>query len=328
MTQAVHEHDIQAILRLALPRGPLAALVQRLAPGGRLVRAQRLRGGISSRMDVLHIDRADGTREKVSLRRLLGHHGSPEDAVTEFEVLRLLQGAGIAAPRPILLDARSEIFGGPALVISYLPGRVLFVPDGAGIAAWTKGIAAALHDVHQVTPKRFDLSSLRVRSREWLRSRIEGRREALQRDPLGAEVHAALAAGIERIEFREATLVHNDFWWANVIWYRSRVAGIVDWGGAVLGDPRADVAEGRIGFVLSHPLAVADAFRDAYEGAAGRKLRDLWFFDLYRGGGALLEYESWLDGYHDLGVPRLEARDVRARLEAFMRRALEEGRAS
>lgn len=44
-------------------------LVQQLEPGGRLVRARRLRGGIGARMDALDIECKDGTRRKVTLRR-------------------------------------------------------------------------------------------------------------------------------------------------------------------------------------------------------------------------------------------------------------------
>jgi aminoglycoside phosphotransferase (APT) family kinase protein len=79
-------------------------------------------------MDVLDIERADGSRCKVSLRRFVaGHEGheasTPEEVRREFEILRLVESAGIPAPRPILLDAEGEYFGVPAIVMSYLPGR-------------------------------------------------------------------------------------------------------------------------------------------------------------------------------------------------------------
>ena len=76
-------------------------------------------------MHALAIEAADGTRFKVSLRRFHGDHryATPEQAGYEFAVLRLLESAGVAAPRPLLLDAEGRFFGTPAIVLSYLPGR-------------------------------------------------------------------------------------------------------------------------------------------------------------------------------------------------------------
>jgi hypothetical protein len=59
---------------------------------------------------------------------------------------------------------------------------------------------------------------------------------------------------------------------------------------------------------------------------SGTPLADLWYFDLFRGFHALLEYEHWLEGYHDMGLVHLKRGDVGARLRGFLRRALDEGR--
>ncbi|MGH8525636.1 MAG: phosphotransferase, partial [Gammaproteobacteria bacterium] len=82
-------------------------------------------------MDVLDVERADGSRWMVSLRRFVsGHEGheasTPEQVKHEFEILRLVESAGIPAPRPILLDAEGDWFGVPSIVMTYLPGRPLF----------------------------------------------------------------------------------------------------------------------------------------------------------------------------------------------------------
>jgi len=311
---------------LASQTEALAALVDRLAPGGRLVRTRRLPGGLGCRMDVLDIERADGSRWKVSLRRFVREHrfSTPEHVTHEFEVLRLVESAEIPAPRPLLLDAKGQYFGVPTLVLSYLPGRPLFASKNVG--AWTDGLARALHTVHAVTRRRFDPSRLNVYLRDGMRERIEQWRDAVQTDPLTAEIHRVLETGLESIDFSAPTLVHDDYWPGNTVWYRGRLVGIVDWTSAEVGDPRADVAQCRVDLVFSHGIKVADAFREDYERLAGRSLRDLWYFDLLRGLGALLQYEQWLEGYHDLGLRHLKAADVDARLRAFLRRALEEGR--
>jgi len=291
------------------------------------VRTRRLTGGLGCRSDVLDIERADGSRWTVTLRRFVrrGHaFSTPEHVTHEFEVLRLVERAEIPAPRPILLDASGEYFGIPAIVMSYLPGRPLF--PRTNIDRWTEGLARVLHTVHAVTPDRFDLSWLNVGLREGMRERISDWRDEAQGDPLAREMLGALDSELDRIDFSEPTLVHDDYWSGNTVAYRGRITGIIDWTSAEVGDPRTDVAECRIDMVLSHDIEVADAFREDYERLAGRRLKDLWYFDLHRGLHALLEYEHWLEGYHDMGLTHLKRAEVGARLRTFLRRALDERR--
>jgi aminoglycoside phosphotransferase (APT) family kinase protein len=302
----------------------VAVLLDQVSPGARLVRAQRLRGGLSCRMDRLDILRADGARWKISLRRFVGHHrhATPEAAAYEFDVLKLLDSADVAAPRPLLLDQEGDFFGVPAIVMTYLPGRPRFPTDK--IDRWTEGLARALHDVHRVRPDRFDLSRLTVAGADDIRDRIERKRDIWTSDPLGAEVHAVLESHLERIEFSSPVLVHDDYWPGNVIWCRGRVAGVIDWTSPVLGDRRADVSECRIGIVISHGLDAGNQFSAHYERLAGVGLRDLWYFDLLRGVNALLNYELWMQGYDDMDVLDVALSEVDARIRAFLRRALEQ----
>jgi aminoglycoside phosphotransferase (APT) family kinase protein len=139
-------------------------------------------------------------------------------------------------------------------------------------------------------------------------------------------MHSVLEAELDRIDFQAPALVHDDYWPGNTIWHRGHLAGVVDWTTAEVGDPRADVAQCRIDLTFSHGIDVADEFRRDYERLSGRPPRDLWYFDLFRGIGALLQYERWLQGYHDLGLRALRPTDVEARLRAFLRRALDEAR--
>ena len=268
------------------------------------------------------------SRWKVTLRRFVrtAHRFSTPAHVThEYEILRLVESAGIPAPRPILLDAAGEYFGVPAIVMSYLPGRPLF--PMRNIARWTEGLARVLLTVHAVTPERFDLSWLGVHLRDGMRKRIEESRDDARTDALAAEIHEVLDAELGRIDFSAPTLVHDDFWSGNTVAHWGRIIGIIDWTSAEVGDPRTDVSECRIDMVLSHGIEVADAFRDDYERLAGRSLDDLWYFDVYRGFHALLEYEHWLEGYHDMGLVHLRPTEVGARLRAFLLRALNESKA-
>jgi len=307
--------------------GSLARLVQRLAPGGRLVRTRRLRGGVGARMDALEIERPDGERTRLTLRRFPRNNRSSrsEHVAHEYGVLQLVEQAEIPAPRPLLLDAHGDMLGVPAIVLTYLPGAPLFRPRN--VACWVEQFASALLRIHAVTPARFDLSRLSVNLRDGVQDELGRRREYAQKDGvLAKEVHSVLGEGIDQIEWLEATFVHDDYWPGNTIWRSGRLTGIVDWTHAELGDPRTDVSQCRIDLTLILDLNAADTFLAAYQALAPKPLPQVWYFDLLRGLRALLSYKHWLAGYHDAGLSYVTAPYFRRRIRTFLRRALEERR--
>ncbi len=306
-----------------LRSGGLVRLVQQLAPGGRLVRTRRLRGGIGALMHVLDIERADGTRIKVSLRRFTRENRSSrsEHVAHEYRVLQLVEEAEIPAPRPLLLDAEGDLFGVPAIVLTYLPGRPVYMPRD--VTSWAEQLAQTLLGIHAVTPERFDMSCLSVNLRDGIREEIEKRGEyARQKGALAREVHAILSEEIDRIGWPEATFVHDDFWPGNTVWRSGRLTGVIDWTHAELGDPRTDISQCRIDLALIIDLDAADAFREAYQANASKRLPDIWFFDLFRGLRAILSYEHWLAGYRDAGLTHVTPSRARARIEDFLHTSL------
>ncbi len=276
-------------------------------------------------MDVFDIERADGARRKVTLRRFPrdNRKSQPEHVAHEYHVLQLLEKVGIPAPRPLLLDAEAELFGVPAFAMTYLPGAPVYLPRDVG--EWAVQLARALLAIHAITPDRFDLSVLNVHLREGVRQDLKTRRpHAQEHGALARSVHAALVDDIDYIDWEDATLVHKDFWPGNTIWYRGKLTGVVDWTDAEVGDPRTDLSQCRIDLAIILDLAAAEALREAYQSNAAAPVQDVWYFDLLRGLGALLSYEFWLPGYHDAGLAHVTKRRARTRIEAFLRAALEE----
>ena len=306
--------------------GAIVQLVEELAPGGRLVRTRRLRGGLGAHMQVLEIERSDGARVKVSLRRFVRAHRSstPDHVAHEYRILQLVEEAGIPAPRPLLLDAEGRLFGVPAIVLTYLPGRPVCVPRD--VARWADQLAQALLRVHTLTSDDVDLSWLSHYDREGMWNEIGRQEKEARTESLAREVHAVLKGEIDRIRWPEATFVHDDFWPGNTVWRFGRLVGIVDWTTAELGDPRADVSQCRVDIALSLGQDEADAFLKAYQARAVTRLPDVWYFDLFRGLRALIHHERWLEGYHDIGLNHITASLARDRVEAFLRSALDTAR--
>lgn len=307
------------------PPGALARLVEQIESKGRLAGRRRLRGGVGARMDVLVIARPDGPRRTVTLRRFPRSNRSsqPAHVAHEFAVLRLVERLGLPAPRPLWLDAEGELFGVPAMALTYLPGGPVYIPSR--LQPWADELARALAEVHAVTPARHDLSLLGVQGRDGVRRQLrERRRRAREHSELAREVHAALVRDIDRVAWPAPTLVHDDFWPGNTVWHRGRLTAIVDWTHGEVGDPRTDIAQCRIDLALILDQHAANVFLAAYQARAPRPLPDVWYFDLLRGLAALLSYEFWLPGYHDAGLTHVTKRCARGRIEAFLRRALAE----
>lgn len=275
-------------------------------------------------MHALNIERVDGSRWKVTLRRLRPHDAAdePQGLEREAELLRLLKRVGISAPQPIYLDAAGEIFGEPASVLSFLPGKTNVGETNTG--PWTDALAATLLSIHAITPETTDLSILKPSDHH---KRIEDIAADGGDDPLMAEVVDVLRAHCDRIEPLPTTLIHNDYWAGNTIWYRGRITGVIDWLRAQVGDPRNDVSECRGALVFDQDESVADEFLAGYERRAGRTLPDIWFFDLIRATAAYLYYEYWLEGQIDLGI-HLDPAATKQRLGAFLEHALDASKSS
>ena len=169
---------------------------------------------------------------------------------------------------------------------------------------------------------QIDLSWLSLFDRERMRNEIGRREEAAQGEPLTREVQAVLKAEIGRIRWPEPTFVHGDFWPGNTVWRYGQLVGVIDWTNAELGDPRVDVSQCRTDIAFSLSQDEADAFLNAYETQTGQPLPDLWYFDLFRGLGALLHHESWLEGYHDAGLTHITSALACDLVRAFLRTAL------
>jgi len=297
-------------------------LVQEFDPGSRLLGIRRLRGGISARTFELKLEKPNADPRRVVLRIYVpGHEDSDAgDARREFKTLALLAETPVPAPRPLLLDAEGRFFGAPAMVIERLPGRPLLTARNQ--AVWLGRMAEGLFTLHSLDTTKHDLSHVGVWLEAEVREKLGGPVEPrLARDALGMRLWETLRAQLAGVTWLPPCLVHSDFWPGNTVWHRGRLSGIVDWGSAELGDPRADVAQCRLDLAMMLGPDAAGTFLSAYESLRGAPLPDMPFCDLYRSRGALAHLHYWADGYSDLGLS-VGLEELRRRLEVFVLRAL------
>ncbi|WP_405718440.1 phosphotransferase family protein [Streptomyces sp. NBC_01537] len=198
----------------------------------------------------------DGTNRWVLRRPPLGPlTPTAHDMDREYRVMAALGSTGVPVPRTVLSCTDEAVIGAPFTVVSFVDGDVL--RDGEGAAGLSAGDArrcghalvdqlAALHalDPYAVGLGEFGRPAgyLERQVRRW---RGQWDRVATRALP-GPDELDELHRRLERLvpERGEAAVLHGDYRLDNVILAAGdpgRIAAIVDWEMAALGDPLADL---------------------------------------------------------------------------------------
>ena len=197
----------------------------------------------------------------------------------EYAIIRFAHARGLLAPQPLFLCNDTRVIGRPFFIMQKLPGVaaghkvVRLELDRRALARELAGIAAR---IHAIKPPLDELPFLKT---YLARDVIAACRDYL--DTLN-EPHPVLEWGLRWCEQRaplneETTFVHRDFRTGNYLVHEGKLAGLLDWEFAALGNPLEDI--GWIcakcwGFRQDHyvvgGVADVDDFIPAYEAASGR----------------------------------------------------------
>ncbi|MCB9161367.1 MAG: phosphotransferase [Caldilineaceae bacterium] len=254
----------------------VAALIRRLDPTWRLVRAWPLTGGVSARVTALDVLLPDGQRREFVLRE----HG-PADvaanahvAADEFRLLAHLHAAGLPVPKPVAYEDAATGAAASAIVLERLAGASTPAPaDSVAAARQMAAFLARLHALADV-PTFLPDATARIGAR-------------LGQTP--AHIDAALSEGEIRAALTQVwplplqhapVLLHGDFWPGNVLWQDGRLTGVIDWEDAARGDPLADVANARLELLWAWGPAAMAAFTAGYLAAAPVDAAHLPYWDL------------------------------------------------
>ena len=247
------------------PVDPWGEVVARVEPGGRLIRTWEPPGGLSRTMTVIEVDRVDGSRRRLVVRRarddLPGRRSL--SIAEEHRLLTRLHGHGVAVPAPRLLDDAGTLLGTPCSVLDFVDGSPL-----VGVATGDARRVGRTFAAHLASIHRLDASAAAGID-------LPRRDDAVARGL--AEPPAALDHRLREGVIREALqslpppsqqgaprLLHGDYWPGNVIVRGDDVVAVIDWEDAALGDPLADVATTRLDLAWAFGLEATAAFTDHY----------------------------------------------------------------
>ncbi len=260
--------------------------------------AELIEGGRSNITCLLR----QGERAWILRRPPLGHRQpSAHSMRREHDVLAGLAAADVPAPRPLALCEDERVIGAEFYVMERVEGRIYRAPadldlDPAAARACSLALVATLAQIHRADYERLGLAGLgkpegypERQVRRWTSQLDSGIRVTPELRELGRRLAAAVPSG------GRAALVHGDYRLDNVVVDPvdpGRVAAVLDWEMATLGDPLADLGmllmywrrPGETAVSEVHELTQAAGFLEreevvsVYADATGFDLSGLDFF--------------------------------------------------
>jgi aminoglycoside phosphotransferase (APT) family kinase protein len=244
----------QALLRGPLPTAARDWVRAELGRGVRIVSSHSRAGGTSSAIHAVNVEDGRGARRQLIIRRYVRTDwlaDEPDLAEHEARVLQLLEGTAVDAPELVAVDPTGDRCDAPAVLMTRLPGRIRWATRD--LDRFLDGLVDEMLSIHAVdVPESVSIRPFRPYD--------EGK--ALEPPPGSSCPDAwwrAIEAHAGPPPTRERIFIHRDFHPGNVLWRGDAVSGVVDWCGASLGSPEADVAHCRIN--LSHALGYDAAER-------------------------------------------------------------------
>ena len=219
------------------------------APGlvGGPLTAELIPGGKSNLSYVV----SDGVSRWVLRRPPLGHVlATAHDMTREHRVLTALAPTAVPVPRTVLRCEEPDVLGAPFFLMEYVAGtvyrsaeqtRALSAHRCHAIAGDLIDVLASLHDVDAEAVGLTDFGRpagfLDRQLRRW-KAQLDASRS--RPVPGIVELHGRLSADVPTSV--AAAIVHGDFRLDNVlVGADDRVAAVLDWEMAALGDPLADL---------------------------------------------------------------------------------------
>jgi aminoglycoside phosphotransferase (APT) family kinase protein len=235
----------------------------------------------------------------------------------EYRLLHLLRSAGVPVPTPFFLDTSGEIFPRPYLVVEYVEGSVDAAPSN--VPDLVAQMATQLAAIHALDAETHDLS--------FLPGGEERPGDLLKAWPAGLDwldegrIRAALESAPTLSPRNKPVLLHGDFWPGNILWRDGRLAAVVDWEDAAVGDPLIDLANSRLELLWALGAEGMERFTHDYAAITSVDLTHLSTWDLW----AALRSAPKIGGW---GLDEAIEQAMRERLCWFVTQALEPTRSS
>ncbi len=220
----------------------------------------------------------DGAHTWALRRPPLGHVlPTAHDMAREYTVISGLHGSAVPVPEPVALCTDPDVLGQPFYLMSFVPGVVLdqpgLVPDRATATRTGELLVDTLVALHGIDPDAVGLAGF-GRPEGFLPRQVARWHKQFQASlPAGDPAAAPEQAVVQRLTERlpsssRAGIVHGDYRLTNVLFSPGfeRIAAVVDWEMATLGDPLTDLG---LLYVYHRLAGAADSVMPDFPAAQG-----------------------------------------------------------
>lgn len=239
-------------------------LVERIVPGGQLLRSWRLEGGVSAEATALDILATDGHRKRLVVRR----HGErdwrrdPEVAAKEFVLLSVLHKQGMQVPIPYEAGGRGGTEETPYIVVEFVEGSSGM--DETGNPESIRQLAEELAKLHSieaaVLQEKCQLERQEKRVAKILAQKPANLDESLDE----GIIRRMLEAQWPPASGNPDVVLHGDYWPGNTMWRDGSLVSVIDWEDAAIGDPMADLANARLELAWAFGEDATESFTARY----------------------------------------------------------------
>jgi len=235
----------------------------------------------------------------------------PDLAKHEAYVLEFLNNHGISTPKLISADFNGEICGVPAVIMTYLEGKVDITPKD--INSWLHEIAKTLADIHNINFKEFHWKYKSWTNREDIKPPSWSNKKELW-------WRAIEIVNSNPPKYKDCFL-HRDYHPTNILWQGGRISGIVDWVNACIGPASVDIAHCCGNLAFMYGSEIADRFLQAYQKISNDKNQYHPYWDLDWILGRLPE-PTFYNPWKQFGLSVIEKEVLKQRLEEHLERVM------
>jgi aminoglycoside phosphotransferase (APT) family kinase protein len=235
-------------------------IVEKISPAARLASFKKLEGGVSAQVFALEAELSDGSSQKFVVRQY-GDANLEADAsiaTHEYQLLELLYSRNLPVPKPYLADESRSILTSPYLVVGFIDGQTVEGPADA--TPYVRQMAEVLAKIHEVAAPDFLPDQQEV-----FTEKLSKRPDQPDNTLSESRIRDALAKHWPPTQQNSSVLLHGDFWPGNTMWQGKKLSGVIDWEDAAIGDPLADLANGRLEILMFFGQEAMEAFTDCYK---------------------------------------------------------------